>query len=203
MLDLIAITGAGISKASGIPTFDEMGDLREKLSRDYFRAHPKDFYEIILDMKRNIDRAQPNAAHRALAEYRVPVITMNIDGLHTRAGSEGVLEVHGNLAYVECERCNTRHGYNEVDESIYCKGCGRIYEPNVVLYGDSIRHFYEAIALAESCKEVLVVGTSFYTSTVNVFVDSARMAGVKIHIINKEAETEVPRFLRERADKAE
>ena len=124
MLDLIAITGAGISKASGIPTFDEMGDLREKLSRDYFRAHPKDFYEIILDMKRNIDRAQPNAAHRALAEYRVPVITMNIDGLHTRAGSEGVLEVHGNLDYVECERCNTSHGYNEVDESIYCNGCG-------------------------------------------------------------------------------
>ena len=95
MLDLIAITGAGISKASGIPTFDEMGDLREKLSRDYFRAHPKDFYEIILDMKRNIDRAQPNAAHRALAEYRVPVITMNIDGLHTRAGSEGVLRSMG------------------------------------------------------------------------------------------------------------
>ena len=48
-----------------------------------------------------------------------------------------------------------------------------------------------------------MVGTTFYTSTVNVFVDSARMAGVKIHIINKEAETEVPRFLRERADKAE
>ena len=88
MLDLVAITGAGISRASGIPTFVEMGDLREKLSRDYFRAQPEKFYEIILDIKRTVDRAQPNPAHRALAEYGVPVITMNIDGLHTRAGSE-------------------------------------------------------------------------------------------------------------------
>jgi NAD-dependent deacetylase len=202
MLDLVAITGAGISKASGIPTFDEMGDLREKLSRDYFRAQPKKFYDIILEMKRNIDRAQPNAAHRVLAEYGVPVITMNIDGLHTRAGSKKVLEVHGSLDYVECQRCNTRHGYREVEQSIYCKECGSIYEPNVVLYGDSIRHFYEAIELASSCRQVLVVGTSFYTSTVNVFVDSARMAGVKIYVINKDAENEVPVFLREMTDRA-
>ncbi|HZX45984.1 MAG TPA: Sir2 family NAD-dependent protein deacetylase [Clostridia bacterium] len=202
MLDLVAITGAGISRASGIPTFVEMGDLREKLNRDYFRAHPDKFYKIILDMKRTIDRAQPNAAHRALAEYGVPVITMNIDGLHTRAGSEKVLEVHGNLDYVECLRCNTRHGYNEVEESIYCKKCGSIYEPNVVLYGDSIRYFYEAIELASSCSQVLVVGTSFYTSTVNVFVDSARMAGVKIHVINKDAEHKVPGFLKDLDSKA-
>jgi len=202
VLDLVAITGAGISKASGIPTFVEMGDLREKLSRDYFRAHPKNFYQIVLDMKKKIDSAQPNAAHRALAECRIPVITMNIDGLHTKAGSEGVLEVHGNLDYVECLRCKKRHGYHEVEESIYCKGCGSIYEPNVVLYGDSIRHFYEAIELAGSCKQVLVIGTSFYTSTVNVFVDSARMAGVKIHVINKDAENEVPKFLKELSSKA-
>ena len=201
MLDLVAITGAGISRASGIPTFVEMGDLREKLSRDYFRAQPEKFYEIILDIKRTVDRAQPNPAHRALAEYGVPVITMNIDGLHTRAGSEKVLEVHGSLDYVECLRCNTRHGYDEVEESIYCKKCGSIYEPNVVLYGDNIRHFYEAIELASSCSQVLG-GHSFYTSTVNVFVDSARMAGVKIHVINKDAERGVPEFLKGLGSKA-
>ena len=113
-----------------------------------------------------------------------------------------MLEVHGSLDYVECLRCNTRHGYDEVEESIYCKKCGSIYEPNVVLYGDNIRHFYEAIELASSCSQVLVVGTSFYTSTVNVFVDSARMAGVKIHVINKDAEHKVPGFLKDLDSKA-
>lgn len=197
MLNLVAITGAGISKASGIPTFVELGDLREKLSRDYFRAHPQDFYEAVLAMKRNIDNARPNSAHLALAEYGIPVITMNIDGLHTKAGSEKVLEVHGNLDYVECHHCKTRHGYHEVEKSIYCGKCGHIYQPNVVLYGDNIRHFYEAIELASSCSQVLVIGTSFYTSTVNVFVDSARMAGVRISVINKDAKNEVPKFLKE------
>jgi len=66
-----------------------------------------------------------------------------------------------------------------------------------VLYGDNIRHFYEAIELAASHKQVLVVGTSFFTSTVNIFVDSARKAGKKIHVINKDSENEIPRFLRE------
>ncbi len=202
MLDLVAITGAGISKASGIPTFVEMGDVREKLSRDYFRANPKDFYKIVLSMKKNIDGAKPNTAHMALAEYGIPVITMNIDGLHTRAGSKNILEVHGNLDYVECHRCKTRHGYHGVEESIYCKDCGDVYQPNVVLYGDSIRHFYEAVELASSCSQLLVVGTSFYTSTVNVFVDSARMAGVKVHVINRDAENEVPEFLKTLSSKA-
>jgi NAD-dependent SIR2 family protein deacetylase len=72
----------------------------------------------------------------------------------------------------------------------------------VVLYGDNIRYFYEAIELASSCSQVLVVGTSFYTSTVNVFVDSARMAGVKIHVINKDAEHKVPGFLKDLDSKA-
>lgn len=197
MSGLIAITGAGISKASGIPTFAETEGLRDKLTRSYFRACPEDFYRTVLEMKQGVDRAKPNGAHRALAEYEVPVITMNIDGLHTKAGSEEVLEVHGNLDYVECKKCKIRHGYSEVKESIYCGECGSVYEPNVVLYGDSIRHFYEATKRSASCKQVLVVGTSFYTSTVNVFVDSARRAGVKVHIINKEAETEVARFLKE------
>ncbi len=195
MIDLVAITGAGISKASGIPTFAETEGLRDKLSRDYFYAHPEDFYNTVLEMKKSIDKAEPNEAHTSLAEYGVPVITMNIDGLHGRAGSKTVLEVHGNLDYVECRKCKTRHNYSEIEESIHCKTCGTLYEPNVVLYGDSIRHFYEATKKASSCKQVLVVGTSFHTSTVNVFVDSARRAGVKIHIINENAETEVAKFL--------
>lgn len=83
MYDLVAITGAGISKASGIPTFEDMGDLRNKLTRSYFNSHPEEFYQGLLAMKETIDRAEPNPAHLALVEYNIPVITMNIDGLHT------------------------------------------------------------------------------------------------------------------------
>ena len=196
MKDIVAITGAGISKASGIPTFEEMGDLRDKLTRDFFKENTKEFYEVILKMKKNIEKAEPNAAHIALAEYEVPIVTMNIDGLHKKAGSKEVLEVHGNLDYVICEKCKTIHDFHVVEQSIYCDKCGEIYEPNVVLYGDKIREYFEAIDLISSCKKVLVVGTSFYTSTVNDFVNRAHMSGIEIHIINKDSENEVSKFLR-------
>jgi len=195
MRDIVAITGAGISKASGIPTFEEMGDLRNKLSRDYFNNHPEDFYEALLNMKMFIDKAEPNPAHLALAEYRIPIITMNIDGLHKKAGSKEVLEVHGNLEYLLCKRCKDIYDFHTAEQSIYCPKCGEIYEPNVVLYGDSIRSYFEAIELVESCKRVLVIGTSFYTSTVNDFVLRAKMADIQIDIINKDAETEVPKYI--------
>jgi NAD-dependent deacetylase len=196
MGDMVAVTGAGISKASGIPTFEEMGDIRDKLSREYFKANPKKFYEYLIKMKSYVDKAQPNPAHIALAEYEVPVVTMNIDGLHRKAGSKEVLEVHGNLDYVLCPKCRITKDFHVVEKSIYCEECGEIYEPNIVLYGDTIRSYSEAIDLIKSSNKLLVIGTSFYTSTVNYFMNRAQTAGLEIHVINKEAENEVPSFLR-------
>ncbi len=196
MYDLVAITGAGISKASGIPTFEEMGDLRSKLSRDYFNAHPQEFYDGLLKMKETIDRARPNPAHLALAEHDIPVVTMNIDGLHKKAGSRIVLEVHGNLEQVICWKCDERFDFYVIRDSICCPRCGDLLQPDVVLYGDMIRYYTDAIDLIGGSREVLVVGTSFYTSTVNEFVYRARLAGKKISIINQSAETEVAKFLK-------
>ena len=85
---IVAFTGAGISKASGIPTFQDMDGIREKLSIDYFMSNTRDFYDVLLGMKKNIDKASPNPAHIAIAEYDLPVVTMNIDGLHKKAGSK-------------------------------------------------------------------------------------------------------------------
>ena len=196
MYDLVAVTGAGISKASGVPTFEEMGDLREKLSRGYFEGHPNEFYDVLLTMKKNIDNAIPNPAHSALVEYKIPVITMNIDGLHGMAGSENVLEVHGNLKQVLCNKCDKIYDFDIIRESICCPQCNELLQPNVVLYGDSIRNYYDAINLIGSSKQVLVVGTSFYTSTVNGFVNSAKNAGIKVSVINQNAEEEVKKFLK-------
>lgn len=195
MLDLVAITGAGISKASNIPTFAEMGDLRKKLSRRYFNEQPHDFFRTIMRLKESIKNAKPNDGHLALAQYEIPIVTMNIDGLHSKAKSQLVVEVHGNLDFVYCPNCNTEHEFNVLSKSIYCQRCGSILEPNIVLYGDKIRHYFNAIDLIGSANNLLVIGTSFYTSTVNDFVDRARMAGINVHIINQKAEVEVRRFL--------
>lgn len=195
MRELIAITGAGISKASGIPTFDELGDLRDCLSRDYFNEHPDKFYGMLLKMKSTIDKATPNDAHSALAQFNVPIVTMNIDGLHNRAGSKKVIEIHGNLDELICYPCETRYPFNVVADSIYCPICTKVLEPNVVLYGDGIPMFNEAFYWVRRVKRVLVVGTSFYTSTVCDLVSMAKYAGIGVDIINERAETEVRKYL--------
>ncbi|HZK33942.1 MAG TPA: Sir2 family NAD-dependent protein deacetylase [Bacillota bacterium] len=195
MYELVAITGAGISQASGIPTFEEMGDLRDKLSRDYFNSHTQDFYTGLLQMKETIDKAEPNPGHLALAEHDVPVITMNIDGLHKKAGTQLLLEVHGNLEHVICHKCDKNFDFYQVRESINCRECASLLQTNVVLYGDMIRYFQEAMDLIGASKEVLVVGTSFYTSTVNQLVQRAKLADIKVNIINESAETRVAEFL--------
>ncbi|MBS4538651.1 transcriptional regulator [Clostridium sp. D2Q-11] len=195
MYRLIAITGAGISKASNIPTFIEKGDLRDKLSREYFNKSPKKFYQALTEMKKAIDIAKPNDGHKALAEYNIPIITMNIDGLHGKAGSKNVLEVHGNLDFVYCRKCNIKYQFNQIFKEIVCEKCNEVLDTNVVLYGDSIRDYDKAIDLVLSSNRVLVIGTSFYTSTVNYLVSVAKSKQIPIDIINELAETEVRKYL--------
>ncbi|SKA93684.1 NAD-dependent deacetylase [Caloramator quimbayensis] len=194
-MNLVALTGAGISKASGIPTFNEMGNLREKLSRSFFENSPEEFYKILIEMKEKIERAEPNPAHIALAKYNIPIITMNIDGLHKKAGSKNVIEIHGNLEFVKCPKCNKLYDFDIVKKTIYCNDCKTLFQPNVVLYGDTIPLFFNAIDLIGSADELLVVGTSFYTSTATELVNRAKFAGINVTIINDKAEENVPKFL--------
>lgn len=197
MSKIVAFTGAGISKASGVPTFIELGDLRNKLSREYFEDNTYDFYELLFEMKKTCDNAEPNPAHLALAQYNIPVITMNIDGLHQRAGSNVLIEIHGNLNHVICCNCKASYDFCVVEKSIYCKQCNALLEPNVVLYGDSIPRYYDALELISTTEELLVVGTSFYTSTAAELVGIAERAGIKITIINDDAEIQVPIYLKQ------
>ena len=95
-MKIIAFTGAGISKQSHIPTFMEAPEVREKLFRHFAERHHEEYNEVIRQLKANMNGAEPNDAHYALAEYGVPIITMNIDGLHRKVGSNA-LELHGGL----------------------------------------------------------------------------------------------------------
>ena len=115
---IIALTGAGISKSCGIPTFQETPGLSEKLSVNFRASHPTEFRAAMDLLTRNCSGKNPTAAHRALAQYQIPIITMNIDGLHQAAGAELVLELHGSVA-----------------------------KNNVVLYGQQVLHVDGAIDL--------------------------------------------------------
>lgn len=194
-MKIVAITGAGISKASGVPTFEEMGDVRDKLSRDFFMAYPQDFYNILLSMGEKIALAKPNPAHLALAEYEVPVVTMNIDGLHNRAGSQDVVEIHGNMERVYCFHCELNYNFELVKKRISCPKCGSTLEPNIILYGDMIPKFHDALVTIGFAERVLVVGTSFYTSTVCELVDRAKYAGIPVDVINDNSEVKVREYL--------
>ena len=168
---ILALTGAGISKASGIPTFEEQGDLRNCLSRDYANNYPKEFKKLMNELDKKCIAANPNDAHYALAEYKIPIITMNIDSLHIRAGSKNVLEVHGSLR-----------------------------ENNVVLYGDSAPVYTEALDWVDRLGNkdtILIIGTSFYTTFSSQVKQAAENNGVNIVIINADAEHEVRKYLEE------
>ena len=105
-----ALTGAGISAPSGIPTFQgsyKGRPLRDYLTRDYMEDHPIDFFDLYCDMVKWCEK-EPNLAHYALKELNVRVITQNIDGLHAKAGSADALEMHGSLRFVLCHGCGWR-----------------------------------------------------------------------------------------------
>ncbi|RBP67329.1 NAD-dependent deacetylase [Alkalibaculum bacchi] len=197
-MKIAALTGAGVSKASGVPTFVEMGDLREKLSRSYYNSHPIEFYQILNGMRTVTEAANPNPAHIALAIKHIPIVTMNIDGLHHKAGSteEEVIEIHGSLRKVYCPKCSKWYPFSVTEESIKCSKCiDVILQPDIVLYGDSIPRLQDSINLVSNVDLLLVIGTSFYTSTATYVSEAAKNAGVRVEIINENAEELVPKLL--------
>lgn len=195
MKHIVAFTGAGISKASGIPTFEEVPGIRDCLTREYFKRNPGDFYENARQLYDRIKHAEPNPAHLTLAKYKIPVITMNVDGLHRKAGTAELVEIHGNLDWVYCPKCRKTEKFGIVEKRIHCLDCHQVLEPQVILYGDEILEFPRAIELVNTAEVLLVIGTSFYTSTSGFVVDYARSRGCIVEVINQCAEQKVAEFL--------
>ena len=170
----VALTGAGISAESGIPTFRSKGGLWEKFdptvyaSIEVFRRDPSKYWSIRGEFIRNYDAYQPNSGHRALAELESMgllrhVITQNIDGLHHKAGSQNVTEIHGSLRDILCVSCGRDYRAPHIPEGTppRCE-CGGVLKPNTVLFGESL----PAQALETAWREaggsgvMLVIGTS-------------------------------------------
>lgn len=180
MMKIVAFTGAGISKQSNIPTFMERPDVREKLFRNYANNHHEEYNEVIKQLKANMNGAEPNDAHIALAEYDIPIITMNIDGLHKQAGSDA-LELHGRLP--------------EEDElsiawSLFNKP---------VLYGDPAPNYQKAYEMVGALKKndiFIVIGCSYHTAIACDLREVAKSRGAKIIEIQEDAAHNVRKVLK-------
>lgn len=175
--NIVFFGGAGVSTESGIPDFRSKDGLynqkykfppEEILSHHFFVNNTADFYEFYRN-KMNSLKYDPNITHIKLAKLENKgilkgIITQNIDGLHQKAGSKNVLELHGSVYRNYCMRCNKFYDANYVFDSKnipYCE-CGGIIKPDVVLYEESLDYtvLENSISLISSCDTLIIGGTS-------------------------------------------
>lgn len=170
---LVVITGAGVSAESGVPTFRGKDGLW-KDHRPEQLATPQAFEkdpELVWDWyhwRRNLVReVSPNPAHYAIAqlERRVPdftLITQNVDGLHLRAGSENVFQIHGDLHHARCSECAAIIALHGQEGLVTCELCQGQMRPNVVWFGESlnVRYLEQAYIAAGRSDFLIVAGTS-------------------------------------------
>jgi NAD-dependent deacetylase len=202
------LTGAGISRESGLATFREPGgvwaryDMADVASRAGFERDPEGVWQWYARRRAEMALARPNAAHLALATLeaagkRVAVITQNIDCLHTRAGSTRVIELHGNVAGLECfdERVPVREAAPGDQIPPRCPNCGGRLRPAVVWFGEPIpsEALETAWREAERCDVFLSVGTAAEVQPAASLPLVARESGARVIEVNP-AETAVTRM---------
>ncbi|MBX9601633.1 MAG: NAD-dependent deacylase [Bryobacteraceae bacterium] len=193
-----ALTGAGISAESGVPTFRGAGGLwrdfrpEELATPQAFSRDAKLVWEWYEWRRGLIAKTEPNAGHRALAEFegRCPdftLITQNVDGLHDRAGSRNVLKVHGDLWDSRCTRCSRSwRDFAPLNEIPPLCECGAIARPGVVWFGEALprRVWFEAEKAARECQLLLVIGTSAVVYPAAGLASLARTSGAKLVEVN-------------------
>lgn len=196
---LVVLTGAGISAESGIRTFRDADGLWEDhrvediATPKGFRADPARVWQFYKARYQAALAAKPNPAHLALVELEswlganFSLITQNVDGLHSAAGSAHPLEMHGSLLRCFCTQCRSGYPLAEIDletDLPACPDCGASLRPDVVWFGE-IPYFLEEIAnLVENCDLFLMVGTSGVVYPAAGFVMAARFHGAKTVAVN-------------------
>jgi NAD-dependent deacetylase len=202
----VVLTGAGISTESGIPDFRSPDgiwaryDPREYATITAFRRDPVKVWEFYALRFEVLTRAEPNEGHRALARLEErgvvrAVVTQNIDGLHTQAGSRDVIEVHGSMRTASCLACGMRLPFPEVVAALRtapappCPNCAHVLKPDVVMFGELLPEsaIDRAFALARGAGVLLVVGSSLEVFPVAGLPDETLAAGGALAIVNRGA----------------
>jgi NAD-dependent deacetylase len=194
------LTGAGISAESGIPTFrDALTGLwsqfkaEELATPEAFERNPQLVWEWYEWRRELVRGAEPNAGHRALAAlaHRVPeltLVTQNVDGLHQRAGSEQVLEYHGNILRDRCtvEGVVVQRPKRSATGLPRCPACGGLLRPDVVWFGEAIprRPMLEAAIAADTCDVFVSVGTSSLVYPAAGLAETALRRGATVIEVN-------------------
>ena len=200
--NIVFFGGAGVSTESGIPDFRSTDGLYHQqwkyppeviLSHTFYESNPKEFFRFYR-AKLLAPGAQPNAAHRKLAEWEQSgklkaVITQNIDGLHQAAGSKTVLELHGSVHRNYCERCGK---FYDFDFMLHSQGvprcsCGGTVKPDVVLYEEGLDQntLNEAVRFISEADMLIIGGTSLNVYPAAGLINYYR--GRKLVLINKSA----------------
>jgi NAD-dependent deacetylase len=200
----VVLTGAGISTESGIPDFRSptgiwaQYDPAEYATIDAFRADPRKVWSFYSQRLRVLVEAEPNPGHAALAELEradhvTAVVTQNIDGLHQRAGSSDVVEVHGSIRSSTCPGCGASYGLDELlvllegAEAPECRQCGAVVKPDVVMFGELLpaAAIDRAFELARSTGLLLIVGSTLEVWPVSLLPDETVANGGAVAIVNR------------------
>ncbi|XP_072940112.1 NAD-dependent protein deacylase sirtuin-5, mitochondrial-like [Epargyreus clarus] len=233
--NIVFLSGAGISAESGIPTFRGAGGYWRKYQAsslatpEAFKSSPSLVWEFYHYRREVAAKAQPNAGHIAIANYEakhgheknITVITQNVDGLHARAGTKSLIELHGNLYKTRCTKCrevlvNTESPICEAlankgapDENIvgsdipvkdlpHCKktSCGGLLRPHIVWFGENLESAVldSAGEAMEACDVCLVVGTSSVVYPAAMFAPQAAARGAIVAEFNLETTPGTPDF---------
>jgi len=202
---VVVLTGAGISTPSGIPDFRSEGsglwsrdEPMEVASLSTFRTAPDRFFHWFRPLAGQIFFAKPNPAHAALAEYEQAghptiLLTQNIDGLHQKAGSRQVVELHGTLRTLSCTQCYQQvpsepflQPFIENGTIPHCKKCNSVLKPDVILFGEQLPQaaWQAAQRAARQCDLMLVAGSSLEVLPVAGLPLQALDRGAHLIIIN-------------------
>lgn len=208
MARIVVLTGAGISAESGLGTFRDAGgiwsmyDLGKVATLEGFAADPGLVHEFYNARRANARKARPNAAHAALAQLQkdkpgeMLIVTQNVDDLHERAGSGGVIHMHGELSRALCAACGARwEAPPEMHQGDLCPACGaRATRPDVVWFGEMPYRMEEIGAALAACESFVAVGTSGQVWPAAGFVEEARAAGARCLELNLERSEVSHRF---------
>lgn len=196
---IVFVTGAGISQESGIPTFRGKDglwrnhDIMKLATINAFYDDPKLVWEWYNERRANIFAAKANDGHRAIAAFEefadVAVLTQNIDGLHQRAGSSSVLELHGSIVRIKCTVCDFSGETTEEFSNVppVCR-CGNILRPDVVWFGEALPQdvWQGALLHASQCDVMVIAGTSLVVSPANTLPMHAKQNNALLVEINLE-----------------